>query len=113
MLLSVYEHLGLNVQKVSWLPCQNMEFMVHFFFACETNLAEFQLTALYLGICMKACLGILDQAVTELHTRVGGNPHLFSEQHMQKEWFRRVLHAQSFTSVVGVVFSVALSHVIN
>lgn len=71
MLLSVYEHHGLNVQKVSWLPCQSMEFIVHFFFVCATNLAEFQLTVLYQGICMKACLGILDQVITELHTRVG------------------------------------------
>lgn len=85
-----------------------------FFFVCETNLAEFQLTALYLGICMKACLRILNQVATELHMRVG-EIHVYSVSSIcrgsgSEEFYMLV---QPFTSVVGVVFSVALSRVIN
>lgn len=83
-ILSVYEYLVLNVQKVSWLPCQNMAFIDHILFFCETNLGQSRLTALYLEICMKACLGILGQIVTELSFEAYAKSYLGSIQEWEK-----------------------------
>lgn len=99
MLLSVYEHLGLNVQKASWLPSEDMEF-ISAYSLIPRNMYE----------SMPWNSGSSSHWTPP---KSGGNLCLFSEQHMQKEWFRWVLHAQSFTSIVEVVFSVVLSHVIN
>lgn len=105
-ILSVYEHLGLSVQKVSWLPCQNMEFIDLILFFCETNLGQSRLTALYLEICMKAYLGILGQIVTELSFEAYAKSYLSSIQ----EWGKSIQWAAYVEGVVQMSFICSVFH---